>query len=58
MMERSIDVKTRHYPQGNNNTKGIYKKKEEEEAQLESNLEERIIIAYSNIKYLFIGNVC
>ncbi len=56
-MERSIDVKTRHYPQGNNNTKGIYKKKEEE-AQLESNLEERIIIAYSNIKYLFIGNVC
>ncbi len=36
MMERSIDVKTRHYPQGNNNTKGIYKKKEEE-AQLTDN---------------------
>jgi hypothetical protein len=33
MMERSIDVKTRHYPQGNNNTKGRYKKNGEVERE-------------------------
>jgi hypothetical protein len=38
MMERSIDVKTRHYPQGNDNTKEIKKKGE---SKAESNLEEK-----------------
>jgi hypothetical protein len=38
MMERSIDVKTRHYPQGNDNTKGMKKSK------AESNLEEENVL--------------
>jgi len=41
-MERSIDVKTRHYLQGNNNTTGIKKK-----GKLENNLEGKNVSSHN-----------
>ena len=47
MMERSIDVKTRHYPQGNDNTHGIKKIDEEESKENRQFQYNNIFIFYS-----------